>query len=399
MENYSWKLEIQTLQFIVMNENNFNIAKKYLKKEYFFDYYSKNIYDKILTLENPNLSSLYKILNKTEIDRFNANLPRLASDVTSLILNLEELYKRRKIQEINKYCEIKISEGELAKSVIDYARQELIKLVEDNDFTNENVSVAFLRYIEAIKNGEIKFYLTGFQSLDELLYGFASDDLIIIGARPSVGKTSLALNFMNFQSQITKLHIKFYSLEVVRNSIIINLIGINKGIPAYKYFKNELSEYEMKEVETFISNFSNEKLEIIDNLLNIDDICNDIELSKADIFYIDYVQIIGSHHSDIFNRVTHVMRKLKNLQIKIQKPIVLISQAKRPISKKDKSTKEDLKGSGSIEEEATKIIMINSYFSEYSQMEMYNLSIEKNKQGATGDVPINFDKARFKFYE
>jgi replicative DNA helicase len=338
-------------------------------------------------------------LSKSERDRFNQELDKVSYSLINLIETLNELHLKRELIKKSYFISEKLKQGANAKEVIKSVRRDLSDLIEEKKVDNSDTSIKFMEFLRNIKEGKIKFFITGFRQLDNLLYGFGSNDLIVIGARPGQGKTTLALNFMAFQSYKLNLHIKFYSVEMDKQSVMINLIAMDKKINAANYYKNEISEQNEKDIIDYLSKYSEHNLEIDDELISVDDICEDMIFSKARIFYIDYVQILKNNEKTIFDRISYSMRKLKQTQKKINKPIVLISQARRPISKKEAPSKEDLKGSGSIEEEATKIIMINRYFNKMNGCEMTQLIVDKNKQGALNTIEINFDGEESRFYE
>lgn len=395
----SWKVELQALQMMLMSNENFKVAKKYLKGFHFYDPLNISIFEKFYNLTDIDISKAIGVLSKSERDRFNQHLERVSYSLVNIIDTLNDLHLKRELVSKSYYISEKLKQGENPQEVIKAVRRDLTELIEVKDLDNSDIAIKFMDFLTKIKDGRIKFYLTGFRSLDNLLFGFGSNDLIVIGARPGVGKTTLALNIMAFQSYVLNLHVKFYSVEMDKESVMINLIAMDKGISASNYYRNEITEQNQADISDYLVKYSKSNLEIDDNLISVDDICEDMIFSKAQIFYIDYVQILKNSEKNIFDRISYSMRRLKQTQKKINKPIILISQAKRPMSKKDVPSKEDLKGSGSIEEEATKIIMINRYINSFTNTEDTQLIVDKNKQGAMGSLDINFDGERFKFYE
>jgi replicative DNA helicase len=395
----SWKVELQTLKLMLMNADNFKSAKKYLKKFHFYDTLNISIFEKFYNLESNDFSIAIGVLSRQERDRFNQPLDTVSFSISNSIDVLDDLHLKRELVSKSYYISEKLKQGANPKEVIKSVRRDLSDLIEEKKVDNSDTASKFMEFIRKIREGKIKFFITGFRQLDNLLYGFGSNDLIVIGARPGQGKTTLALNFMTYQSYKLDLHIKFYSVEMDKESVLINLIAMDKGINAGVYYQNQITEQHEADIIDYLTKYSSHKLEIDDEMISVDDICEDMIFSKAQIFYIDYVQILKNDEKNIFDRISYSMRRLKQTQKKINKPIVLISQAKRPLNKKDVPSKEDLKGSGSIEEEATKIIMINRWLNPIAQIEETQLIIDKNKQGAMGILDINFDGERSRFYE
>jgi len=380
----------------LIERKNINIIKSIIDLEMTsgFDY---NVY-KLLLENDIDIRTI-----KTELN----NDPRL-SELTKPVTNVKgacllfaEKYKRRELLRMVEEAKFQLKNesnklSEIGSFIIKKSR-ELTNV--QSEFNKTEASMEYIKMVEGIRNGTIKFIPTGLKRLDDLIYGFVKSEIIIIGARPTIGKTSLALTIAYNQSFLYGIKTRFYSIEMGSNALLNSLIGISKGITTNEIMKGEITDQQLGEINQFLVEFDKGNLDIIPELSDLDLIISDIELSDADVFYIDYIQDLKVKTNQR-ETIEEAMTEFKQLAKRINKPIVILSQINRVTEEnKDKRPyKHNLKGSGRIEEAGDKIILIHNEVDQF-EMDTYKLLIEKNKQGATGEIHINFDKRRLKFYD
>ena len=387
---------INILGSTLIERKNINIIKSIIDLEMTtgFDY---NVY-KLLLENDIDIRTI-----KTELN----NDPRL-SELTKPVTNVKgacllylEKYKRKELLRMVEEAKYQLNNeknklSDIGSFIIKKSR-ELTNV--QSEFNKTEASMEYIKMVEGIRNGSIKFIPTGLKRLDDLIYGFVNSEIIIIGARPTVGKTSLALTIAYNQSFLYGIKTRFYSIEMGSNALLNSLIGISKGITTNEIMKGEITDQQLSEINQFLVEFDKGNLDIIPELSDLDLIISDIELSDADVFYIDYIQDLKVKTNQR-ETIEEAMTEFKQLAKRINKPIVILSQINRVTEEnKDKRPyKHNLKGSGRIEEAGDKIILIHNEVDQF-EMDTYKLLIEKNKQGATGEIPINFDKRRLKFYD
>jgi len=293
---------------------------------------------------------------------------------------------------------------------------------------------------------------TGFPELDKLLCGFRKSNLIILGARPSMGKTALALNItlriakklrerrlrnslQESNRPSTKGNILFFSLESSSREIGQRLLALEANVNLSKMIAGTLSNCEFQKIEKVMESISAlDQLNISiehDSSPRIEDIrrkANKIAMTgDLSLIVVDYLQLISAQNSgkknDGANRVIEVARitaGLKSIAKDLDVPIIALSQLSRDVEKRtnNKPVKSDLRDSGSIEQDADVILML--YREEvYLEQEKpdnpddplctWNAKMEqcknqadvfvrKNRDGATGSIKIAFDKEVMKFY-
>jgi len=260
---------------------------------------------------------------------------------------------------------------------------------------------------------------TGFNSLDEKFGGFKNSDLIIIAARPAMGKTALALCLCSNQAFNTGKPIGFISLEMSREQLQDRYMSLQSGVFASKISNADLGEYDWDRLNNSIAKIQKEKILIEDSpAQSIDKVranCRKLVKQFGCIaIYIDYLQLIhaSSDQKKNSNReqdISHISRTLKEIARELKIPIFAISQLSRSVETRGGDKKpmlSDLRESGAIEQDADVVIFI--YRPEYYGIKSYEgdgsstegiaeIIYAKYRNGQTGTVPLHFDGSHTMF--
>ena len=282
---------------------------------------------------------------------------------------------------------------------------------------NEAVNEMYQR-IQNRKNGVVKLE-TGKRKLDELLT-IQNGDVILIAARPSMGKTSfavdLAYNFAEKGSKVLVISVEVSKLNLT-NKI---LLSENENIDSNKFKKGLLSEKECTSIEESLNKFDKLEIFIEDKTSYIDDIVRLIAIEKRkrdiDVVFIDYIQLIKVEKvtTDV-QAISEISKKIKSAAKENDVPIFALSQLNRAVESRGSDMKHqlsDLRGSGSLEEDADVIMFL---FREYRAHQMSGLpdlpdwneqssrtmeiQIRKNRNGECDDVELFHNKTVTKFYD
>ena len=238
---------------------------------------------------------------------------------------------------------------------------------------------------------------TYFPKLDGTTKGLQRGTLSIIGARPSVGKTTFALNIASNLALHDK-KVMFFTLEMTAKMIIDKLLSAECKIP-YSCFNGKIGEKDRNVISNFLNNEAvQNNLEIIDNIGTVEAICSNITSENPDVVIIDYVQIVQTMKKFSGDskraQIDYISSELKSIAKRTHSCIILLSQLKRS-EKVKQPTMADLKESGGLEQDGDYILML---FRPYAQdksagysPEETTLMIEKNKFGETGIINMNFN--------
>ena len=251
---------------------------------------------------------------------------------------------------------------------------------------------------------------TGYKSFDEKLGGFKRGDLIIVAARPSMGKTAIALNFAQNVAKKNR-HVAIFSLEMSKEQLTDRLIAAAMAVDSWKLQKGKLTEDEFARMGDALETLSHSKIYLDDSpagegLTSIKSKARRLKMeSGLDLIVIDYLQLMSNGNSlNRVQEVSEISRGLKSLARESDVPVIALSQLSRQLeSRPDKRpVMSDLRESGSIEQDADIIAMLyrDDYYNEFSETPgVTNVLIRKNRNGPIGQVDLKFEKSQQKFYE
>ena len=279
------------------------------------------------------------------------------------------------------------------------------QLKDDEEGSMENVISKTVDYIhEMHENGT--GLSTGFESIDSLLGGMRGGTLTVLAGRPSMGKSTLALNIADNISKSKK--VLFYSLEMQQVQLMMKMVACATEINLNKVDRNELSEDENDRFYKGLSSKQKQHMTILDKGgVAVRDI-----VSKArqvhgqtglDFIVIDYLQIMKYDKGREISELGSITRELKYLSKELDIPIILLSQLSRGVEQREnkRPLMSDLRSSGEIEQDADCIIMV--YRDEYYNKEesddrgLAEIIVAKNRMGQIGWVKCKFEGEYSKF--
>ena len=274
-----------------------------------------------------------------------------------------------------------------------------IDLAKDEEGSMANAISKTIDYIEEVHTNGTGLS-TGFDSIDSLLHGLRGGTVTVLAGRPSMGKSTLALNIANNISN-TK-NVLFYSLEMTQVQLLMKIVASETEIDLNKIDSNNLSDAENDKFYTALSKAGNKHMTILDRgYVSVKDI-----ISKArqvhrqiglDCIVIDYLQLMKYDKNKEISELGNITRSLKYLSKELDIPIILLSQLSRGVEQREnkRPLMSDLRSSGEIEQDADCIIMI--YRDEYYKKEesedqgLAEIIVAKNRMGRVGWVKCKFD--------
>ncbi len=277
----------------------------------------------------------------------------------------------------------------------------------------EDLKDAYER-IEKLHQGErkIRGIPTGFDELDTLLAGFQKSDLIILGARPSLGKTALALDIARNIATKENIPVGFFSLEMSREQVIDRLIAAESQVPLWKLRTGRLTDdIEFEMIQEGLDSLSKAPFFVDDtpspNILEMRSMARRLQIEHGlGLLIIDYLQLIQprTDSKSMVQQVTEISRGLKGLARELNTPILAVSQLSRAVDQREVKIPRlsDLRESGSIEQDADVVLFI--YRKDRERLEtsleeqnMAEILISKHRNGPLGTVKLKFDSEKVSF--
>lgn len=308
-------------------------------------------------------------------------------------------------------------------SVLDTAEQKIFSVSQKHvrqDFTAVKpiLEEAFDRIDELSKNkGKLRGIPTGFRDLDNKLSGLQESNLIILGARPSMGKSSLAMDIARNAAVKAKMPVGIFSLEMSKGELIDRLICSQARVDLWKMRTGNLSSTgendDFSRIGHAIGVLSEAPIFIDDTAgLNVMEMRTMARRLQAEhglgLIIVDYLQLIeGRANANIDNRVqvvSEISRSLKGLARELRIPIIALSQLSRGVESRDdqKPKLSDLRESGSIEQDADVVMFIYREDRAKKNVEktgIANIIIAKHRNGPIGEIDLYFKEEYTSFQD
>jgi replicative DNA helicase len=242
---------------------------------------------------------------------------------------------------------------------------------------------------------------SGFKELDQLTLGFQNSEFIVIGARPSVGKTAFALTIAANLAIRNKVPVGFFSLEMSSMAIMQRLLSMEARLDSQRMRTGMLSPADFSRLTDAASKIYDAPLYISDSPdLKILDLRAQARRMKSNqdvkIIFVDYITLIGTENRELprHEQIAEVSRSLKSLARELNLPVVALSQVRRETEGK-KPSLADLRESGSIEQDADVVIFIHT---EELKNESREIAVAKQRNGPVGEIQLAF-VARYTRFE
>ncbi len=339
---------------------------------------------------------------------------------------IEKYVLRELISNCNETIKKAYDESNDVLEVLDQAEERMYSIAHDNFKSDSKllshvVEMAIGELEEMNKNTEqYSGVPTGLTSLDSKIGGWQKSDLIIIAARPGMGKTSLVLTLARNAAIDFNKPVALFSLEMSATQLVHRLFSIESGIDSEKISRGRLSQEEWIQLMDKIRTVASNDNLIIDDTpaLSVFDLrakCRRLK-KKYDVqlIIVDYLQLMQGQREGDKNKgnreqeISYISRSLKALAKELKVPVIALSQLSRAVETRSATKRpelSDLRESGSIEQDADMVMFI--YRPEYYKLDKFeddmpskglaDLIIKKNRHGATADIRVRFDSQFTKF--
>lgn len=253
---------------------------------------------------------------------------------------------------------------------------------------------------------------TGFAKLDDILSGLRGSDMIVVGARPSLGKTSLVLDIARHVAVKEEKKVGIFSLEMSKDQIIDRIISAESQVPLSALRTGRISsDVDFELIQNALDVLSRTHLFVDDtpspNILQMRSMARRLQAEHGlDLLIVDYLQLIQprTNSDNIVQQITEISRGLKALARELNTPVIAVSQLSRGVEQRENKIPRlsDLRESGSIEQDADVVMFIyrkdrDRLHPDPNEQNMAEIIVAKHRNGPLGSVQLKFDESKTTF--
>lgn len=280
----------------------------------------------------------------------------------------------------------------------------------------EILEMRYEKFAEMHESGDeehMKGVPTGFAGLDAKLSGLHPSDLVILAARPAMGKTSLALNIAMNAAVKSKKTVGVFSLEMSKEQLVDRLFASMLGVDSWKLQRGKLDDSDFQNMGPIMDEMNNANIFIDDSVASsmpeLRTKARRLQMEHGlDLIIIDYLQLMStgnaSYAGNRVQEISEISRNIKKIARELHVPIIALSQLSRAVESRPGNipTLSDLRDSGSIEQDADVVLMMyrEDYYEEDSDREgITDIFIRKHRNGPIGRVELLFKAEQMRFYD
>lgn len=422
--------EMSLLGAVLIDEEVLADISQHVKATDFYDKRHSSIYAAIMRLYEKHkpvdLLTLTDELNrKSELELIGGSayltdltnyVPTAAHAEAYAELVAQKAVRRRLIKSSADISELGFNEELSTQELLAQAEAELFS-VSDQTLKQDLVSMetilteSFDRLEELHRNkGALRGVRTGYRDLDNMTAGLQRSDLIILAARPAMGKTTLVTNLAYNIATINKLPVLFFSLEMSKEQLVDRMLSDASGVDAWNIRTGNLSDDdfaklseamgEMAEAPIYIDDTPG--VSVIEMRTKARRTAHEQPLGLIVVDYLQLMQGSGKNDGNRVQEVSEISRGLKLIARELNVPVIALSQLSRSVESRSPQVPQlaDLRESGSIEQDADIVMFIyrEAYYNPETEREnITDLILAKHRNGPTGKVELYFHPERLRF--
>lgn len=425
--------EESVLGAILIDKDSVVEVAGFLRPEHFYSGANSEIYEAMLTLYEKrtpiDLVTLSDALKRKKKLSEIGGMEYL-TDLTNSVptsANIEHygkivknhFTKRKLINTASKISQDSFDEAIDVKDLLDKTEQQIFAISQDH-LTQSFIPLkdalveSFDRLDELQKrSGSLRGVATGFKDLDNKLAGMQNSNLLVLAARPGMGKTALALNIAQYVAVHNKQSVGIFSLEMSKEELVDRLLVAQADIDAWRLKTGRLEENDFDKLQDAMGILGDAPIFIDDtpgiSIMEIRTKARRLQIEqKISLIIVDYLQLVyaGKSFENRVQEVSYVSQSLKNLARELKIPVIAVSQLSRAVEARGEKRPQlaDLRESGAIEQDADVVMFLyrpeeedKNAEQKYDQFPI-KLLIAKHRNGATGEIDLMFKGDRIKFY-
>ncbi|HEY8992565.1 MAG TPA: replicative DNA helicase [Candidatus Microsaccharimonas sp.] len=422
--------EMSLLGAVLIDEETLADISEHVKAPDFYDKRHGLIYDAMMRLYEKRkpvdlLTLTEELKKKNDIETIGGSaylteltnyVPTAAHAEAYAELVGQKAIRRRLIKASGEISELGFDEETSTEELLEQAEAQLFA-VSDQSLKQDLVSIesiltdSFDRMEELHRNkGQLRGVRTGYRDLDNMTAGLQRSDLIILAARPAMGKTTLVTNLAYNVATIAKQPVLFFSLEMSKEQLVDRMLADASGVDAWNIRTGNLSDDDFGKLSDAMGEMAEAPI-FIDDTPGVSVLEMRTKARRAaheqplGLIIIDYLQLMqGSGRGDgnRVQEVSEISRGLKLLARELNVPVIALSQLSRSVESRSPQIPQlaDLRESGSIEQDADIVMFIyrEAYYNPETDREnITDLIIAKHRNGPTGKVELYFHPERLRF--
>ena len=422
--------EMSLLGAVLIDEEVLADVSEHVKAKDFYDKRHAVIFDAMMRLYEKNkpvdlLTLTDELKRKKELDGVGGSaylteltnyVPTAAHAESYAEIVAQKAVRRRLIKASGDISELGYNEETSTQELLQQAEAELFS-VSDQSLKQDLTSLesiltdSFDRLEELHRNkGALRGIRTGYRDLDNMTAGLQRSDLIILAARPAMGKTTLVTNLAYNVATIAKQPVLFFSLEMSKEQLVDRMLSDASGVDSWNIRTGNLSDDDFSKLSEAMGEMSEAPIFIDDTPgLSVLEMRTKARRAAHDqplgLIIIDYLQLMqGSGRSDgnRVQEVSEISRGLKLIARELDVPVIALSQLSRSVESRSPQIPQlaDLRESGSIEQDADIVMFIyrEAYYNPDTEREnITDLIIAKHRNGPVGKVELYFHPERLRF--
>jgi replicative DNA helicase len=434
---HSLEAEKSTLGSVMIEKNAFvKVADMLEPVDFYYETHNlifkamQELFAKRSPLDILTVSTWLKDNNKLDEVGGNSYLEELCNEVLTAshvyqyaLIVKQKSTLRKLVSAGSNIAALGYKEDEETDALVDQAEQELFKVSQTfmrNRFVHiKDVLTGTYEKISDLHDPEAaekyKGIQTGFGSLDRILTGMQASDLIILAARPSMGKTALALNMgLNVAQESADKSVGIISLEMSKEQLVERLFVSLLGVDSWKMKTGQLTQDDFMRMGQVMDQLNNCKIFIDDSagasVAELRAKARRLQMEHGlDILIVDYLQLMSLNKAgtSITNRVqeiSEISRSLKNLARELHIPIIALSQLSRAVEQRPVKIPQlsDLRESGAIEQDADVVLMMyreDYYEEDTDRAGITDIFVRKHRHGNIGRAELMFKKEQMRFFD
>jgi len=422
--------EMSLLGAVLIDEEVLADITEHVKAKDFYDKRHAIIYDAMMRLYEKNkpvdlLTLTDELKRKKEVDEIGGSaylteltnyVPTAAHAESYAEIVAQKAVRRRLIKASGEISELGYDEETTTQELLQQAEAELFavsdqSLKQDLTSLESILTESFDRLEELHRNkGALRGVRTGYRDLDNMTAGLQRSDLIILAARPAMGKTTLVTNLAYNVATIAKQPVLMFSLEMSKEQLVDRMLADASGVDSWNIRTGNLSDEDFSKLSEAMGEMAEAPIYIDDTPgLSVLEMRTKARRAAHDqplgLIIIDYLQLMqgsGRHDGNRVQEVSEISRGLKLIARELNVPVIALSQLSRSVESRSPQIPQlaDLRESGSIEQDADIVMFIyrEAYYNPETEREnVTDLIIAKHRNGPVGKVELYFHPERLRF--